>query len=167
MSLQQVDAAPTSNSTKRRFALQLSGSSCVPEELAGRMRKPGYARDGTARIAMASMVRRDFTWQPKRPAVRAHSRSEITCTNGRTYPLLAASREGYRNLCRLVTRMKLRRAKRAKARPLWRNSPNLERALSVSPRTPTSALLDIFRQHALAPNATPSQSRGRGAQPEG
>jgi len=42
---------------------------------------------------------------------RAHIGSEITCTNGPTYPLLAETREGYQNLCRLVTRMKLRARK--------------------------------------------------------
>src|SRR5438445_8322557 len=52
-----------------------------------------------------------FHMAAKKAGVRAHIGSEITCTNGRTYPLLAASREGYRNLCRLVTRMKLRAPK--------------------------------------------------------
>ena len=43
--------------------------------------------------------------------VRAHIGSEITCTDGHHYTLLAENRTGYQNLCRLVTRMKLRARK--------------------------------------------------------
>lgn len=43
--------------------------------------------------------------------VRAHIGSEVTCSDGHGYPLLAATRAGYRNLCRLITRMKLRAPK--------------------------------------------------------
>jgi error-prone DNA polymerase len=52
-----------------------------------------------------------FHMAAKKTGLRAHIGSEITCTNGRRYPLLCANREGYRNLCRLVTRMKLRAKK--------------------------------------------------------
>jgi error-prone DNA polymerase len=47
----------------------------------------------------------------KKAGLRAHVGAEVTCANGRRYPLLAATREGYRNLCRLITRMKLRAPK--------------------------------------------------------
>src|SRR5258706_15935054 len=47
-----------------------------------------------------------FHMAAKKAGVRAHIGSEITCTNGLTYPLLVESRAGYQNLCRLVTRMK-------------------------------------------------------------
>jgi error-prone DNA polymerase len=43
--------------------------------------------------------------------IRAHIGSEITCTDGARYPLLAESRKGYQNICRLVTRLKLRARK--------------------------------------------------------
>src|SRR5258706_1494775 len=43
--------------------------------------------------------------------VRAHIGAEVTCVGGWRYPLLVTSSEGYKNLCRLVTRMKLRAAK--------------------------------------------------------
>src|ERR1039457_2605965 len=49
-----------------------------------------------------------FHMAAKKTGMRAHIGSEITCTNGQRYPLLCENREGYRNLCRLVTRMKLR-----------------------------------------------------------
>ena len=44
------------------------------------------------------------------PAVRTHFGSEISVQvgGGTRLPLLCATREGYRNLCRMVTRMKLR-----------------------------------------------------------
>ena len=43
--------------------------------------------------------------------VRAHIGAEVTCVQGWRYSLLVASPEGYKNLCRLITRMKLRAAK--------------------------------------------------------
>src|SRR6267142_2511600 len=43
--------------------------------------------------------------------VRAHIGAEVTCVQGWRFPLLVASHEGYKNLCRLITRMKLRAAK--------------------------------------------------------
>src|SRR5215475_1966483 len=43
--------------------------------------------------------------------VRAHIGAEVTCAQGWRYSLLVASPEGYKNLCRLITRMKLRAAK--------------------------------------------------------
>ncbi|HEY1483395.1 MAG TPA: error-prone DNA polymerase [Candidatus Acidoferrum sp.] len=41
----------------------------------------------------------------------AHIGVEITSTTGGRYPLLAASRQGYQNLCRLITCMKMRAKK--------------------------------------------------------
>jgi error-prone DNA polymerase len=43
--------------------------------------------------------------------IRAHIGAEVTSTNGWRYPLLVESREGYQNLCRLITKMKLRAPK--------------------------------------------------------
>src|ERR1700688_3068766 len=43
--------------------------------------------------------------------IRAHIGAEVSCVTGWRYPLLVVSSEGYRNLCRLITRMKLRSAK--------------------------------------------------------
>jgi error-prone DNA polymerase len=44
-------------------------------------------------------------------SLRAHTGAEITTAEGWRYPLLVESREGYQNLCRLITRMKLRAKK--------------------------------------------------------
>jgi error-prone DNA polymerase len=82
----------------------------VPEELAGACAARGMG-------AMAIMDRDGVYGAPrfhmaaKKAGVRAHIGAEITCTNGARYPLLAATREGYRQLCRLITRMKLRAPK--------------------------------------------------------
>ena len=87
----------------------LEGAS-VPEELAGACAEFGMP-------AMALVDRNGLYGAPRfhmaarKAGVRAHIGSEITCASGRTYPLLAETREGYQNLCRLVTRMKLRSKK--------------------------------------------------------
>jgi len=47
----------------------------------------------------------------KKAGLRAHVGAEITSADGFRYPLLAATRTGYQNLCRLITRMKLRAPK--------------------------------------------------------
>src|SRR5438105_15308474 len=43
--------------------------------------------------------------------IQAHIGAEVTSATGIRYALLAETREGYQNLCRLMTRMKLRAAK--------------------------------------------------------
>jgi error-prone DNA polymerase len=52
-----------------------------------------------------------FHLAAKNAALRAHIGAEVTSTGGWRYPLLVESREGYQNLCRLITRMKLRAPK--------------------------------------------------------
>jgi error-prone DNA polymerase len=43
--------------------------------------------------------------------IRAHIGAEVSCVDSSRYSLLVASPDGYRNLCQLITRMKLRAAK--------------------------------------------------------
>jgi error-prone DNA polymerase len=52
-----------------------------------------------------------FYLAAKKSSVKAHIGAEVTSALGWRYPLLVASREGYQNLCRLITRMKLRACK--------------------------------------------------------
>src|SRR5215470_11259736 len=52
-----------------------------------------------------------FHLAAKKAGVQAHIGAEVTSTAGIRYPLLAETREGYQNLCRLLTRMKLRAPK--------------------------------------------------------
>src|SRR4051794_14448637 len=47
-----------------------------------------------------------FHLQMAKFPVKAHIGAEITCTDGARYPLLAANRRGYQNLCRMISRMK-------------------------------------------------------------
>ena len=99
-------------------------------------------------IATASMAPLDFIWQPRNPAVRAHIGSEITCTDGVTYPLLAETREGYRNLCRLVTRMKLR-AKKGEGAATLEEIAEFSPGLICLTSHPDERLLDIFGRYHL------------------
>ena len=130
-----------------RSAFSFLEGSCVPEELAG----------ACASLDMPAMALLDrngvygsprFHMAAKKAGVRAHIGSEITCTNGRTYPLLVASREGYRNLCRLVTRMKLRAPKGEGAATL-EELAEFSRGLICLTAHPDERLLDIFGKHAL------------------
>ena len=52
-----------------------------------------------------------FHLESQRLGIRPHIGSEITTVGGHRYPLLIATRQGYRNLCRLITRMKMRSRK--------------------------------------------------------
>src|SRR5687768_4676458 len=93
-----------------RSAFSFLEGASVPEELAG-------ACAHFQMPAMAIMDRNGVYGAPrfhmacKKAGVQAHIGSEITCVNGRTYPLLVETRAGYQNLCRLVTRMKMRAKK--------------------------------------------------------
>ena len=93
-----------------RSAFSFLEGASVPEELAAALRGARHARHGALdRDGVYGAPR--FHMAAKKAGVRAHIGAEITCTDGRTYPLLAETREGYQNLCRLITRMKLRAQK--------------------------------------------------------
>src|SRR3954452_4315782 len=47
----------------------------------------------------------------KKLGIQAHIGAEVSCTDGSVYPLLCETAEGYSNLCRLITRIKLRAPK--------------------------------------------------------
>src|SRR6266403_1092533 len=87
----------------------LDGAS-LPEELIG-------AAAEYSMPVMALLDRDGFYGSPrfhlaaKKAGIRAHIGAEVTSTTGIRYPLLAQTREGYQNLCRLMTRMKLRAPK--------------------------------------------------------
>ncbi|HVX65529.1 MAG TPA: PHP domain-containing protein, partial [Bryobacteraceae bacterium] len=52
-----------------------------------------------------------FHFAAEKAGIRAHIGAEITAAGGEVFPLLVRNRTGYQNLCRLVTRMKLRAKK--------------------------------------------------------
>jgi len=119
----------------------LEGAS-VPEELAG----------ACAEFQMPAMAIMDrngvygaprFHMAAKKAGVRAHIGSEITCTNGISYPLLVETREGYRNLCRLITRMKLR-AKKGEGAATLEELAEFARGLVCITRHPDERLLEIY-----------------------
>jgi error-prone DNA polymerase len=70
--------------------------------------------------AMALMDRDGFYGSPrfymamKKAGLKGITGAEVTCADGARYPLLARTRTGYQNLCRLITRMKLRTEKHPK-----------------------------------------------------
>ena len=84
-----------------------------------------------------------FHMAAKKAGVRAHIGAEITCTNGHAYPLLAETREGYRNLCRLVTRMKLR-AKKGEGAATPEELGGFAGGLICLTRHPEECLLEAF-----------------------
>src|SRR5213079_2423690 len=89
-----------------------------------------------------------FHMAAKKAGIAAHIGSEITCTNGLTYPLLVETREGYQNLCRLVTRMKLR-AKKGEGAATLDEIAEYARGLICFTRHPDARLYDIFGPHHL------------------
>ena len=52
-----------------------------------------------------------FYLAAKKAGLQAHIGAEVSCVGGWRYPLLVAMRQGYHNLCGLITRMKLRSKK--------------------------------------------------------
>ncbi|HUI58326.1 MAG TPA: error-prone DNA polymerase [Bryobacteraceae bacterium] len=130
-----------------RSAFSFLEGASVPEELAG----------ACAQFHMPAMAIMDrngvygaprFHMAAKKAGIRAHIGSEITCTNGRTYPLLVETREGYRNLCRLVTRMKLR-AKKGEGAATLDELAEFSRGLICFTPHPDERLLAIFGRHNL------------------
>jgi error-prone DNA polymerase len=87
----------------------LEGAS-TPEELVAecaRLEMPAMAlldRDGVYGAPR-------FHIAARKAGIRAHIGAEITGAEGLRLPLLVENRAGYQNLCRLITRMKLRAAK--------------------------------------------------------
>ncbi len=93
-----------------RSAFSFLRAASLPEELAGAAAELGIAGMALAdRDGVYGAPR--FHFAAKKAGVRAHIGAEITCTDGTVYPLLVRNRAGYRNLCRLITRMKLRAKK--------------------------------------------------------
>jgi error-prone DNA polymerase len=132
-----------------RSAFSFLEGATVPEELAG----------AGAHLQMPAMALLDrngvygsprFHMAAQKAGIRAHIGSEITCTNGRTYPLLVENRAGYQNLCRLVTRMKLRAPKGEGAAPLDEIAEFSPGLLCIT-QHPDERLLKIFgRRHLYA-----------------
>ncbi len=90
-----------------RSAFSFLEGACVPEELAALCAQHQMP-------AMALLDRNGVYGSPRfhlaarKLSLRAHIGAEVVTAPGWRYPLLVESRPGYRNLCRLLTRMHLR-----------------------------------------------------------
>src|SRR5258706_2228840 len=90
-----------------RSAFSFLEGASVPEEMAAACAAHGMS-------AMAVLDRDGVYGAPrfylaaKKSSVKAHIGAEVTSAFRWRYPMLVKSREGYQNLCRLITRMKLR-----------------------------------------------------------
>src|SRR3954471_10370622 len=130
-----------------RSAFSFLEGACLPEEFVAACTEYGMP-------AMAMLDRNGVYGAPrfhmaaKKAGVAAHIGSEITCTNGLTYPLLVETREGYQNLCRLVTRMKLRAAKGEGAATLDEIADSAGGLICLT-RHPDERLRDLFGPHHL------------------
>ena len=100
-----------------RSAFSFLRGASLPEELAGVCASLGLPAMALAdRDGVYGAPR--FHFAAKKAGVRAHVGAEVTATDGAVYTLLALNRAGYKSLCRLITRMKLRAKKyEAAARP--------------------------------------------------
>jgi error-prone DNA polymerase len=93
-----------------RSAFSFLEGASVPEDLISAAVECGMP-------SMALLDRDGFYGSPrfhlaaKKKGLRAHIGAEVTAEDGSRYPLLCRTQEGYRNLCRLITRMKLRARK--------------------------------------------------------
>src|SRR5690348_8241286 len=93
-----------------RSAFSFLEGASLPEELASRAAELGIT-------ALALMDRDGVYGAPrfhlamKKLGLTPHIGAEVTGPEGFCYPLLVETRAGYQNLCRLITRMKLRAAK--------------------------------------------------------
>ena len=125
-----------------RSAFSFLEGSSVPEELVARtseLDQPALAIldcdnvSGAARFHMAA----------KKAGIRAHIGAEITCTDGHRYPLLAENRKGYQNLCRLITRMKMR-AKKGEGAAAPEEFAEFSEGLVCLLARPDERVIDLF-----------------------
>src|SRR5579872_1627665 len=93
-----------------RSAFSFLEGACVPEDLASKCAE--------REMGALALLDRDgvygsprFYLAAKKLSIQAHIGAEITSEAGWRYAVLVKSRAGYQNLCRLITRMKLRAKK--------------------------------------------------------
>src|ERR1700675_3891764 len=125
-----------------RSAFSFLEGSSVPEELVARAAELDFPAlaildpdniSGAARFHMAA----------KKANLRAHIGAEVTCTDGFRYPLLAENRKGYQNLCRLITRMKMR-AKKGEGAATPEEFSEFADGLVCLASRPDPRILDLF-----------------------
>jgi error-prone DNA polymerase len=125
-----------------RSAFSFLEGSSVPEELVARSAEldfPALAILDTDNISGAAR----FHMAAKKAGLRAHIGSEVTCTDGFRYALLAENRKGYQNLCRLITRMKMR-AKKGEGAAAPEELAEFAGGLVCLAARPDARILDLF-----------------------
>src|SRR5271170_4524267 len=125
-----------------RSAFSFLEGSSTPEEL--------VQRAANLQLPALAMLDRDnvsgaprFHMAAKKAGIRAHIGAEVTSTDGHRYPLLAESRTGYQNLCRLITRMKLR-AKKGEGAATPEELAEFSPGLICLASRPDPRILDLF-----------------------
>src|SRR5579863_1277477 len=130
-----------------RSAFSFLQGSSTPEELvtrAAELNIPALAMLDHDNVSGAPR----FHVAAKKAGIRAHIGAEVTCTDGHRYPLLAESRTGYQNLCRLITRMKLR-AKKGEGAATPEELAEFSKGLICLTSHPSERLLEIYGPHNL------------------
>jgi error-prone DNA polymerase len=93
-----------------RSAFSFLEGASQPEELvetAARLQQPAIAV--LDRNGVYGSVRQYLA--AKKLGLHAHIGAEVACADGAWYPLICESQAGYQNLCRLITRIKMRAPK--------------------------------------------------------
>ncbi|MEO5922810.1 MAG: error-prone DNA polymerase [Bryobacteraceae bacterium] len=97
-----------------RSAFSFLRGACVPEDYAERCQELDQA--GMALLDCDGVYGAPRFYQAMSKAgLKPYVGAEIACTDGARYPLLAIDQKGYQNLCRLITRTKLRVPKKQPA----------------------------------------------------
>jgi error-prone DNA polymerase len=96
-----------------RSAFSFLRGACVPEDYASRCSELG--QQGMALLDLDGVYGAPrFHQAMKKTVLAPYVGAEVTCTDGARYSLLVTSQRGYQNLCRMISRMKLRTAKHPK-----------------------------------------------------
>ena len=169
-----------------RSAFSFLQGASLPEEYADAAAKFDLPGDGPAGSRRRSTAPRASYAAMKKAGMRAHIGAEVLCTDGARYPLLVKNRTGYQNLCRLITRTKLRTEKHPKPGQEAAATPEelaefaeglicltgdgdgpLALALRKGrrPRLPGTAAAHLRPRQCLCRTAAASRSRRRSAQP--
>jgi error-prone DNA polymerase len=93
-----------------RSAFSFLEGACLPEELVATAASLDQSAIAVLdRNGVYGSVRQHIA--AKKLNLKAHIGAEVACVDGSSYPLLCESAKGYQNLCRLITRLKMRAAK--------------------------------------------------------
>jgi error-prone DNA polymerase len=96
-----------------RSAFSFLNGACLPEDYAYRCTE--LEQQGMALLDIDGVYGAPRFHQAMKKADHTpYLGAEVTCTDGARYPLLVASQRGYQNLCRMISRMKLRTTKHPK-----------------------------------------------------